>query len=35
VHAYLLYAKTFRISPISEITGTLQKINEQVFHMGR
>lgn len=35
VHAYLPYAKTFRISPISEITGTLQKINEQVFHMGR
>jgi hypothetical protein len=35
VHAYLPYAKSFRISSISDITGTLQKINEQVFHMGR
>src|SRR6266702_81868 len=31
VHAYLPYAKTFRISSKSDITGTLQKINEQVF----
>jgi hypothetical protein len=34
-HEYTEYAKTFRLSPISDITGTLQLLNEQVFHMGR
>lgn len=35
LHAYLPHAKSFRISSITKITGTLQKINQQVFHMGR
>lgn len=35
VHEYRDYSKEFRLSSITRITGTLQKINEQVFHMGR
>jgi hypothetical protein len=34
-HEYAGYARTFQLSSISGITGTLQMLNEQVFHMGR
>jgi hypothetical protein len=32
---YLKHAKTFRLSSVGQVTGTLQMLNEQVFHMGR
>src|ERR1043166_2628722 len=35
LHEYRKHANNFKLSSISDITGTLQKINEQVFHMGR
>jgi hypothetical protein len=34
-HEYLKYSAAFRLSDITKMTGTLQLINEQVFHMGR
>lgn len=34
VHQFRHYAKGFRLGSISKITGTLQRINAQVFHMG-
>ena len=35
VHDYKDYYRTFARSSISDITGTLQQLNEQCFHMGK